>query len=170
MRSRFDDFRRDPALPLVEVDSEIAAAFAAWAGGRLPSKDEWVKAAGRYLVKDAVYPVYMDHGSPKSSEFWMREPTFANFQRGSREVKRLPVTELLRYQANAPFGIVGFAGNVAEWVTAEPGGRKVAGTMGGSFKYSYTNDVNTPRLDREPRASASDAGIRVLWPAQVKAP
>jgi serine/threonine protein kinase len=168
MRSRFDDFRRAPTLPLVEVESEVAFAYAAWTGGRLPSRDEWVRAAGRFLVKDALYPVYLDHGTPKSSEFWMRDPSFANFQRGTREARRQPVTELLRYQAVAPFGIVGFAGNVAEWVTYEPGGRKVFGTMGGSFKYPYTNEVNSPRLDREPRMSASDAGIRVFWPANPR--
>jgi hypothetical protein len=100
----------------------------------------------------------------------MREPRFANFQRGAKEARRQPVAELVRDHASAPFGIVGLAGNVAEWVTFEPGGRRVAGTMGGSFRYPYTNEVNNPRLDREPRMSASDAGIRVLWPAQVKAP
>jgi hypothetical protein len=78
--------------------------------------------------------------------------------------------DLLRFQANAPFGIVGLAGNVAEWVTAEPGGRKVVGTMGGSFKYPYSNEVSGPRLDREPFLSTSDAGIRVVWPAQVRKP
>jgi hypothetical protein len=42
--------------------------------------------------------------------------------------------------------------------------------MGGSFQYSYTNEAGGPRLDREPRLWAADAGIRVLWPAQVRAP
>jgi formylglycine-generating enzyme required for sulfatase activity len=168
MRARFDDFRKAPTLPVVDVESEVAFAFASWTGGRIPSREEWVRAAGQYIVKDALYPVYLDRGTPRSSEYWMREPTFANFQRGNREARRQPVTELLRYHASAPFGIVGFAGNVAEWVTYEPGGRRLHGTMGGSFKYPYTNEVNSPRLDREPRMSAADAGIRVLWPATTR--
>ena len=46
----------------------------------------------------------------------MQDPAYAVFQRpGAREVRRQPVTELLRYQSNAPFGIVGLDGNVAEW-------------------------------------------------------
>jgi formylglycine-generating enzyme required for sulfatase activity len=171
MGFRFADFRRDPGLPVVDVDSDVAQAFAAWTGGRLPARSEWVGAAGKYLLADAVYPVYLDHGVARSGEYWMREPSFAVFQRrGLREARRQPVAELLRAQASSPFGIVGFAGNVAEWVTEEPGSRRVLGTMGGSFQYPYTNEVNNPRLDRTPRLSAPDAGIRVLWPAQVKAP
>jgi hypothetical protein len=164
MRHRFDDMRRSPALPVVEVEPEVAFGFAAWTGGRLPSRDEWIGAAGRFLVKDARYPVYLDHGTPRSDEFWMRDPSFANFQRGTREPRRVPVNELLRSQSNAPFEIVGFAGNVAEWVTAEPRGRRILGTMGGSYRYSYTNEIHGARLDREPAISVSDAGIRVVWP------
>jgi formylglycine-generating enzyme required for sulfatase activity len=171
MSGRFDEFRRNPALPVVAVDWEAALGFAAWTGGRLPSKDEWIGAAGKYLLPAAEFPVFLENGVPRSGEYWMRDPGFAVFQRsGSREDRRAPVTELLRREKNAPFGIVGFAGNVAEWVTAEPGGRKVLGTMGGSFKYPYSNEVDNPRLDREPRLSAADAGIRIVWPAQVKGP
>ena len=80
----------------------------------------------------------------------MRDPSFAVFQRTREAGSARRQTELFRYQSTAPFGIVGFAGNVAEWVTYEPGSRRVLGTMGGSFKYPYTNEVNIPRLDREP--------------------
>jgi eukaryotic-like serine/threonine-protein kinase len=171
MGFRFADFRRDPGLPVVDVDSDVAQAFAAWTGGRLPARSEWVGAAGKYLLSEAEYPVYLDHGVARSGEYWMRDPSFAVFhRRGLREARRQPVAELVRAQANSPFGIVGFAGNVAEWVTEEPGSRRVLGTMGGSFQYPYTNEVNNPRLDRSPRLSTPDAGIRVLWPAQVKAP
>ena len=84
----------------------------------------------------------------------MRDPTFAVFQRaGIRDKRRQPVTELLRHQANAPFGIVGLAGNVAEWVTAEPGSRRVLGTMGGSFKYP-TRTTSTTRASIASRVSA----------------
>jgi formylglycine-generating enzyme required for sulfatase activity len=168
MSFRFAELKRDPSLPVVEVDSEVALAFAAWTGGRLPTKAEWIGAAGRYLLSDAEYPVYIDHGVAKSGDYWMRDPAFAVFQRsGVREVRRQPVAELLRSQAAAPFGIVGFAGNVSEWVTPDVGSRRVQGTMGGSFKYPYTNEVSSPRLGREPRLSAEDAGIRVVWPARA---
>ena len=169
MSFRFDELRHDPALPVIEVDPDVSQAFAAWAGGRLPSRDEWIGAAGKYLLPNAEYPVFLERGVARSGDTWMRDHAYAVFQRtGVRDTRRQTVIELLRSKSNAPFGIVGLAGNVAEWVTDEPGSRKVLGTMGGSFKYPYTNDVNNPRLDREPRLSSSDAGIRVVWPAGTR--
>jgi hypothetical protein len=97
----------------------------------------------------------------------MLDARFSDIRRGPGGPSLAPVTELLRDQATAPFRIVGLAGNAAEWVTLEPGGDKVAGTLGGSFRYPHTDEANGPRLDRAPRMSAVDAGIRVLWPAEV---
>jgi hypothetical protein len=64
---------------------------------------------------DAEYPVSLERGVARSGDTWMLDPAYAVFQRtGVRDTRRQPVIELLRYQSNAPFGIVGLAGNVAE--------------------------------------------------------
>jgi serine/threonine protein kinase len=152
-------------MPVRFVSAEIAAAFCFWAGGRLPSAEEWRAAAGRYVDPAAEWPIYFEGGQPRNGfHFFGVRPQWAVFGSSRGEGQPLPVSRL---ETGSPFGLLGMAGNLAEWVSLRGG----AGTLGGSYKYKPDLDRRGPRIapDREPNRESSDiqelgdTGIRVAW-------
>ena len=91
----------EATLPVTHVTWQDAAKYAAWAGKRLPSEEEWEYAA-RGGSKQYRYP-------------WGNEwrDGYANVNRQDRP-KPAPVDSF--EQDVSPFGVYGLAGNVSEWV------------------------------------------------------
>lgn len=102
----------DPSCPVVGVDFWDAHAYAAWRGGRLPTEEEWEKAArGR---SGSVYP-------------WGDSLEAGNFNSGLDHESKdgAPAGSLDGYKYWNPvdaiaadesrYGVVGMAGNVSEW-------------------------------------------------------
>jgi formylglycine-generating enzyme required for sulfatase activity len=108
-------------LPVVGISWDDAAAFAAWAGGRLCTEREWERAArgadGRLFPGGDVL-----------------EPGDANFEETyGRDGERMGADEVGSFPADrSPFGVFDLAGNAGEWVTGSLGSAPFSRTQRGS--------------------------------------
>lgn len=146
----WDEQRRHPHLPVVNVDWWSAYAFASWAGGRLPTAEEWVAAAsgqGRRL-----YPWGDDFNAatPLTGERALGGPQRATAADGD-------VT---------PEGLLALGGNVSEWTrsVSTASGAYAVILKGGNFllpgaataRMDYSNHVS-------PNHRSRTVGFRVAF-------
>ena len=87
------DYATHPDYPVNNISYDDAAAYAAWAGRRLPTEEEWEKAA---------------RGTDGRSYPWGNDPWTANVPDRLQPV----ISEPLR---RSPYGAYNMAGNVWEW-------------------------------------------------------
>lgn len=148
----------DPNCPVVGVDYWDAHAYATWRGGRLPTEQEWEKAArGR---SGSVYP-------------WGDELVNANFNSGldheSKEGVAAGSIDGYKYWCpvdaiaadESRYGVIGLAGNVSEWTAtwdAHPDvpDKRVPLKRGASF-------ATTAGFELTARRAAETPGERNYW-------
>jgi formylglycine-generating enzyme required for sulfatase activity len=90
------DYATHPDYPVSNVSYEDAAAYATWAGRRLPTEEEWEKAA---------------RGTDGRSYPWGNEPWTANIPNQLQPVTSEPLRR-------SPYGAYNMAGNVREWTAS----------------------------------------------------
>jgi formylglycine-generating enzyme required for sulfatase activity len=147
---------RNPQQPVIGVSYADAEAYAAWAGKRLPTEEEWEKAASwdAKTNRKLLWP-------------WGDTPEVSRANIGTKH----PQTVGYFVNGASPYGVMDMAGNAREWVAAfyQPYEGNTAtevefsGTQrvvrGGDFRATIDNSRTTKRLgvDPEYRTGPEDA-------------
>ena len=160
-----DDVVRDaskPDHPVTAIDAHGAEAFCAWLGKRLPTTEEWTKAARGGLTLDRAQQLAntmprrnlpWGQGDPKdrmnladTNDPWVH----------SAPVDALPL-------GASPYGVLGMADNVAEWTssnwTAAGNLRVIRGAQWGLQLADGMHSVAVQN-ERNPRYFSFDLGLR----------
>jgi formylglycine-generating enzyme required for sulfatase activity len=135
----------DGTDPVMNVSSEAAALYAAWAGKRLPTEAEWMLAAGG--ADGRRFPWGSDWDAAKAVA---RAP-------GPKGAGR---TE----GGASPCGALDMAGNVAEWTSSSEGGMGVV--KGGSFLFGEDACAIGWRLLEHPDLAFPGIGFRCAADAE----
>jgi formylglycine-generating enzyme required for sulfatase activity len=124
----------DPARAAFGVTLSKARAYCLARGGRLPSEDEWLAAAGG--DRPRRYP-WGDTGAVCRRAAWGLE------QGPCAEGADGPDTVGAHPEGATPSGIQDLAGNVAEWVEAVETGPNAAVVRGGSWRTRLATELRT---------------------------
>ncbi|MBN2290169.1 MAG: SUMF1/EgtB/PvdO family nonheme iron enzyme [Candidatus Glassbacteria bacterium] len=144
-------------LPVVNVSYEDAVRFAAWEGKRLPTEQEWERAA--FGDAPGKYP-WGDSYRPGGASTW-------------GEGLGGPAPGGSFFEDASPFGVFDMVGNVSEWVDAWIGGAPGRQGLyrvyrGGSY---YINDTDPSLFSRDghyPISSNQYIGFRCARDKEVK--
>lgn len=139
-----------PHHPVTRVSWWSAWAFAKWAGGRLPSANEWQALAGAALTRFPYGNTYqpqraIDRNTPQ-----------AHWQALAVDASNDPSKD----------SILGFAGNVAEWTntTVLHGSAFTLVIKGGSFFMPEEGGQINQSGEAPPNYTSEDLGFRVVFP------
>lgn len=173
-RSRSRRLLGQEDYPVVSVTWEEARAYGEWAGGALPTTQEWLVAArgsdGR------TYP-WGDESPDRSRCNWFHDEgqgdRYAFMDQRVEAISRRPGDE-------SPFGVRGLAGNVSDWCQDEilgAEGRSLRAWRGGNFhSWSWSDLACEPSGDRlaNPGQGLDTLGfrlaVRVLPPPRDQEP
>ncbi|MGB9178241.1 MAG: SUMF1/EgtB/PvdO family nonheme iron enzyme [Pyrinomonadaceae bacterium] len=153
-------FKKFPKSPVLGVNWEDATAYAKWAGKRLPTEEEWEKAAS------------WDASAQKKRQFpWGDAPDASKANVGGTQ----RTSDVGQFTGGAsPYGAQDMAGNVAEWVDSfyqpYPGGQTSGADFGttnrvvrgGTYKGDAEDARTTRRLYHTPQLSEAEKKNRAF--------
>jgi len=142
----------EPGRPVRNINPDEAERFCAFAGGRLPTSDEWLFAAAG--VSGRRYPW-------GNTGLVCRRATFGLVAGPCGRGGTGPDLSGARPDGATPEGVLDLAGNVAEW-TREPDGSFVA--RGGSYRSELAGDLKTWAVEAR-QTRAPHVGFRCVYPS-----
>ncbi len=173
----------DPAHPVVHVSWNDARAYAAWAGGRLPTEIEWEHAA-RGGRGDVTFP--WGEEEPDDTRFLPCKIWQGQFPETNTARDGFRTTAPARHYEPNGYGLYNMVGNVWEW-TADmyrikslkkhvrqrlQGMKNYRLSKGGSFlchrSYCYRYRI-AARSGTSPDSTTTHQGFRVVWDPQTGA-
>jgi formylglycine-generating enzyme len=136
--------------PVVQVAYPDAAAYARWAGRRLPTEAEWEYAARAGVTTTYPWGEDVMPGGRLMANTWQGDFPFRN-QGAAGWVGTSPVGT---FDANA-FGLVDMIGNVWEWTTTEFSGHH---RLDGAHRLGTTKGCCTPGPTADPAVNQTLKG------------
>jgi formylglycine-generating enzyme required for sulfatase activity len=148
----------DPFRAASGMTREDAAGFCQSRGGRLPTEDEWTVAALSSSLPPRRYP-WGDTGAVCRRAAWGLDHGPCGAGATGPDIVGA------HGDGDTPLGLHDLAGNVAEWVEADPTRPWVAVAKGGSWRTALASDLRVwARLELGPGAHTSDIGFRCAYP------
>lgn len=150
----FDEIKRNGAkLPVVNVTYADAEGFARWAGKRLPTEDEWERAAR--WIDGKKFP-WGESFVGSDLRFRANCREYAATNKGV--FQRLPVGSFP--DGRSPEDVYDLAGNVWEWTSTRQG--KLVVVKGGSFLSPEQACRGSNRMLEDPAVKNIDLGFRCV--------
>jgi len=150
------DLLAEPNLPMTNLSWHEARGFCAFANGRLPTEDEWEKAARGSDAREYPWGDQLDCAHANWGNFENEGPCA-----GRNPGKPAPVGSYP--QGASPFGVLDLAGNVWEWVAdkydRDPSRRVV---RGGSCCSYFVKPRLSNRNAWDPAHRDGDLGFRCV--------
>lgn len=153
--------RIDPNFPIVGIDWWDAQAYAKWRGGRLPTEQEWEKAARSrsgflYPWGDEMDRARMNSGLDRDGAQGVKPGSIDGYSYWA------PVDAFTGDRGDeSRYGVIGLGGNVSEWTATtdsdpENPERQIPIKRGAAFTSENSFELTT-------RRAAESAGERNFW-------
>ncbi len=146
---------KEPNVPMTCITRDEAAAFCEYAGGSLPTNDEWEKAARGTDAR--MFPWGNNWASNLAN--WAEEDIFRTPVVGELDGFASVALPGQFPEGKSPFGLYDTSGNVAEWVSDGDDGI----ARGGAWTSQPFDLRVTGRFELDPKTRRTDVGLRCKY-------